>query len=444
MLLPAIAFALVTKGPWVQHVTQTSAVVRVEVDPPSAVTLELDPHAALDASAPKKIESTEKKAIHSLVVNGLEAQTRYTYTVRGAGASKPGAFTTAPKVDTPFKFVIYGDTRSDDAAHAAVVKGITSVPTDFLINTGDFVGTGDSTRDWQSFFDIESPLLRERCLVTCVGNHEITDGSGILFVRYFGPSELPPPLEGGPFARATVAPEQLQGTFRWGNTRFFLINGMVPYRTGPDRTWLEKALSDSDAEKDVVWRVVVTHHAPWSSGPHGDNALMEAAHLPDIFRSHKIDLIVGGHDHIYERGTADGMPYLISGGGGAPLYKIKAPKPFARKLESVHHFITASVSTAAIDFQVTRIDGSTLERCGLRKGNGWDCDAMNAPPAAGSAPAPSSSSGSSSTRPAETPAPPSSSKCACRLAGDAGTSGGLPVLAGLALALVALARRNVR
>ena len=49
------------------------------------------------------------------------------------------------------------------------------IASDFLIHTGDFVENGASLAQWQSFFDIESPLLGGRCLFAAVGNHELTD-----------------------------------------------------------------------------------------------------------------------------------------------------------------------------------------------------------------------------------------------------------------------------
>jgi hypothetical protein len=438
-----VADASITKGPWVQHVTPTSAVIRVEVDPPSPVTVEIDGPMSLDGATTRKVASGAQQALHSIAIDELQPQKRYTYTVRTSGESRPAAFTTAPKDPVSFKFLVYGDNRSDDAAHAAIVRQMVTVPTDFLVNTGDFVENGASKEEWQSFFEIEAPLLRERCLIACVGNHEITDGQGMSFIRYFGPSELAPPAEGPMLSRPQIAPEQLQGTFRWGSARFFLVNGMVGYRTGPDRTWLEKALSDSDNEPGLTWRVVVTHHAPWSSGPHGDNLLFTQAHLVDVFRAHKIDLFLGGHDHIYERGAVDGMPYLISGGGGAPLYRIKNPKPFAKKLESAHHFIAVSVTDAAMQIVATRADGSTIERCDLRKGAGWDCDGTNKPPALTSA-VPSGSGASTSTTSSSGAAPSApASKCACRAAGSRGP-GTLAALAGSLCGVTLVARRRRR
>jgi len=425
----------ITKGPWVQRVTATTALVRVEVEPAAPVTLELGltQSGPADGGERRTVESKESKTLHSIALTGLKPGTRYGFGVKAGASSKFAAFTTAPADDggSSFKFLVYGDNRTDDAAHAAIVRSMVPVATDFLVNTGDFVADGASAPQWQSFFDIEAPLLRERCLFSCVGNHELTDGSGIEYIRYFGATDP----KDGPTQKSL--PEHLDGTFRWGNTRFFFLNGMVSYRNSPDRAWLDRVRADADNEKDLVWRIVVVHHGPWSSGPHGNNKHLHEAGIPGMFRSHKIDLIISGHDHIYERGWAEGMAYLVSGGGGAPTYKIKEVLPSAKKYESVRHFIEMSVSPSAIAMVAQRADGSAIERCGLKKEGGWDCDGATSTPSA----TPSSSTTPSST-PTSTPDSGSSSKCGCRVVGErSDVSKG--VLAGLAIVVLAVRRRRI-
>jgi hypothetical protein len=403
----------------------------MEVDPPAPATLELGVSAAGTVDGGNRvIQSKEPRALHSFYVDGLEPATRYPITVRAHGAPKYGAITTAPREDSgaAFRFLVYGDNRTDDAAHAAVVRAMVSASSDFLVNTGDFVSEGTSAAQWQTFFDIEAPLTRERCIFSCVGNHELVDGAGIEYVRYFGPTDPQPGPDGG---AAPLSPEQLNGTFRWSNARFFLVNGMVGYRAGANREWLEKVLSEADNEQGLVWRIVVTHHGPWSSGPHGDNALFHEAGIPAVLRAHKVDIVISGHDHIYERGSADGLPFIVSGGGGAPVYRVKKPQDYSRRYESVRHFVEASASPAAIQFVATRPDSSVIERCALRKSAGWDCDGEKSIVPASTATSAPSSPG---------PAP---SRCSCRTVGAA-PPGLLASLASLAALAVFVARRRGR
>jgi hypothetical protein len=443
----------ITKGPWMQHVTPTSAIVRVEVDPPAPVTLEVGMSSVVgstDAGAGSVIESTEVRALHTILVKGLEPATRYPFTVRVRGTPRYGAITTAPRENSgdAFRFLVYGDNRSDDASHGAVVRAMVAAASSFLVNTGDLVERGGSATQWQTFFDIEAPLMRERPVFSCVGNHELTDGAGIEYVRYLGPAELPKAVIATPVPAITGIPlhdagppqltlDQLSGTFRWSNARFIMLNGMVPYTSGASRAWLEKVLGEADDEPGLVWRIVVVHHGPWSSGPHGDNALLHEAKIPDLFRAHKVDLVISGHDHIYERGIAGGLAYLVSGGGGAPVYRVKKAEPTSIRYESVRHFVEALVTGATIQVVATRADGSRIESCSLRKQTGWECDGDKVALADGGATGASGAAGSST--------PPISSRCGCRVAGADGDprEGGarLFFLTGMVAVAALLARR---
>lgn len=423
----ALGAARITKGPWVQRVTKDSAVVRIEVDPPGPVSLEWESPGG-DAGK-GTLASSEVRAFHAIPLAGLSPAARYAVVahagVASGGATKTVEFVTAPpdSSEQAIHFLAYGDNRTDPAAHGAVVRAMAGVPSDFLVHTGDFVEDGANPVQWQTFFDIEGPLLATRCLFSCVGNHELTDGSGVQYARLFGPSggELP---SGG----ATLRPEHFNATFRWGAARFFFINGMVGYRSTVDRTWLENALVAADAEPDLAWRIVVVHHGPWSSGPHGDNTRLHDAKLVDLMRAHAVDIVFAGHDHLYERGFGEGLAYVVTGGGGAPVYKVDKLGKYTQKVESVRHFVDVELTRKELRVTPTRIDGSVIERCALGKGrSGWDCGGASD---AGQAAAPIS----------VTPAPAASgSRCSCDVAGG-GNSFGQAFAAGL-LALAIGVRR---
>ena len=205
---------------------------------------------------------------------------------------------------------------------------------------------------------------------------------------------------------------------RWGNLRIFFLNGMHDWKSGTERAWLEKALSDADHEQGLVWKFVVVHHSPWASGPHGGNAKLVDGRVPELLAAHGVDLLFGGHDHIYERGAAQ-EKYVVSGGGGAKLYEIAHRLPTTRKAESAYHFVAVTgASPTSVKLVARRVDGSLLDQCGFEKGKPWDCDAP--------APAAPPSGAASPQAPPDAPST-STSKCGCSLPGSA--SG--PVAAGL-------------
>lgn len=409
-----------TKGPWLSQLGPKEVVVRVETSPPAPVTLRWT---AGDAAAGgERKESSE--LLHSIRIDGLSPKTRYEYTVEVSGAKVTGHFTTAPpdEDEGDYRFVLYGDNRSDAIRHAAVVHAVEQEAGEFLVNTGDLVDDGLNSADWQAFFDIEGTMLRDRCLFAAIGNHELVEASGASFLRYFGGSR-------------TMVAQKLYGTMRWGRTRFFFLNGMGDF-SGDDRTWLESALTSADAESDLRWRIVVIHDGPYASGVHGDNKALHAGKIPAMFLRHKVDVVLSGHDHLYERGNVEGLRYVVSGGGGAPLYPVKATRPTTRKAESTNHVVTLDVGRDQIKLNAKRTDGSTLDSAILTKA-GWSDDPATPPPPA-VFPSPSSTvptSGKSGGGGGD--------KCDCRAAGgDAGTS--VAGIGGGALSLLIMLRRRTR
>jgi hypothetical protein len=434
-----------TKGPYVTGLTDTGGTVRFELSSPARATVEVvadAPLKAADGGVHKTVfESRDASAFHAVRIAGLEPATRYRYVVRVEGAaSGDGLFSTAPRSDSaaPIAFLVYGDNRTDDAAHAAVVRAMMAVPSDFLVNTGDMVPDGGSAENWQTFFDIEKPLLHDRPLFAAIGNHELYDDTaGGNFARYFGL----------PDSSGALRP---YGTARIGNVRLFFLNGMHGWDSGEERQWLERALGEADHEADLVWRFVVLHHGPWSAGPHGPNVQLVEARVPELLASHKVDLLFAGHDHLYERGDAGVLKYFVSGGGGAPLYRDWHPTATTRKAEATHHFIEVSTSAGALRIVARRSDGSILDRCGFAQGRPWDCD----PPVASQSASPGQGSGQASAPPAadggepklpDTSSPDSSARCLCDAPGSV-SPGAAPVsaLVSAVVGLAALSRRRAR
>ena len=413
----AHAEAQLLKGPYLQELSSTGVALRVELSAPAPAS------ADVRAEGGKPITATSPAAaFHSIVLTGLTPGTHYEYVVHvGVGTMKKGTFTTAPPDAShdPVTFLAYGDNRTDGAAHERVVHAMERERSDFLIHTGDFVDAGGGDAYWQSFFDIEGPLLAGRCLFAAVGNHELaSDREAVHFERYFGPTQ--------PAGAPPSEPSRLYRTFRWGRVRFFMLNAFQDWSTGGERAWLDRELTRADTEADLDWRIAVVHHSPYSSGPHGDNTALLRAHIDDTLRDHHVDLVIAGHDHISERGDARGLRYVITGGGGAPLYTDLTPGKSTRKAESSFNYVVTTLTGDSLGIVAKRPDGTLVDQCSLRHTGTWLCDTA-APPAIVPAPA----------APSE-PEPKPRSGCSCRVTPGVDASGGAAVLA---LALVSLTRR---
>jgi hypothetical protein len=405
LLAAPSAEAAFVRGPYPQDLSGRGVSLLFELDAPHAVKLTV----ARGGGAVLKTTDGAKDTTHELSVSGLDPATTYDWTLSiDDGTSEKGSFTTAPVDDRTFTFLLYGDNRTNPYAHATLVERMQKTPGDFLVNTGDMVYDGSQAKEWLTFFAIEKKLLHDRCLFPALGNHEIAMPTSDGAQRYARVFRVPAPID---------AAERWY-TFRWGSARFFVLDAQDEFST-TERAWLEKALTEADAEQGLTFRFAVLHHGPYSSGLHGGNESMIATRVPELLKAHKVDVVFSGHDHTYERGDANGLRYVISGGGGAPLYKEHRNEIFLKKFEAAYHFLSVEVAKAALTMTVIRLDGSVIERCSLSSGGltSWACN--EAPPAA---PAPEAigalpTTASASAVPPPSPAPEQKKSCGCDVIG---------------------------
>jgi hypothetical protein len=419
--------AAYVKGPFLQALGATGVTIKLEISTPAPARVEI--YAAGGSAAPVAAASSDAAQLfHAVRVDGLLPATAYEYVVSAGGAlSGRGRFTTAPDDARPFRFLAYGDSRNDAQAHAAVVRAMDAVPADFLINTGDLVASGAEESDWRTFFAVEGAMLRDRCVFAAVGNHELSrndPASGGAFLRYFAPRE-----EGHEVAR-------LYGSFRWSNTRFFLLNAMDAW-TGDERAWLRAELDRALVEPGLAHRIAVMHWGPYSAGPHGNNPALASGDVIALMRDRKVDLVLAGHDHVYERGLGGGLKYVITGGAGAPLYAKKRDLRETLVFEPAYHFVDLTVTGDRVDLVARRASGGIIEACGYTGLEPWSCEGTKAPTEA----APPSGKPDPALA---APAGPVRARngCGCALVGAADERTGAGVAAPLAIAAAAWRRRR--
>lgn len=80
---------------------------------------------------------------------------------------------------------------------------------------------------------------------------------------------------------------------------------------GVQAMWLRDRLAASTA----CWNLVYFHHPAYSSAAHGSDLTMRWP-----FAEWGADVVLAGHDHSYERLLVDGIPYFVTGLGGASRY----------------------------------------------------------------------------------------------------------------------------
>ncbi len=129
-------------------------------------------------------------------------------------------------------------------------------------------------------------------------------------------------------------------------------------------SWLDDALASSTNQ----WKVVCLHHPPYSSGRHGSS--WEAREvLEPIFVRHKVDLVLSGHDHHYERvHPQHGVTYVVSG-GGCKTTPVR-PEPFTAAAASSLEFVHFDVVGDRLTGRCIAPSGVELDRFELRAREG--------------------------------------------------------------------------
>ena len=80
--------------------------------------------------------------------------------------------------------------------------------------------------------------------------------------------------------------------------------------------WLNININNSKAK----YKIITCHNPPYSVARHGDDYINKSIiELSGI--SQKIDLVLSGHDHTYQRFNINNIPYIVAGLGGHSKYK---------------------------------------------------------------------------------------------------------------------------
>jgi predicted phosphodiesterase len=244
---------------------------------------------------------------HEVALPSLVPNEAYHYQVVSLPGPQPTAVFHAPPDESgDFSFFVFGDTRTNGDDHCQVIADMVpfveaDVNAAFVLHTGDMVETGGLEEEWDDFFEFEAPLLSRVPLLPVFGNHELFLGRTI----FEGLFRQPPSSSGG--------------TDRWysvdvGNMHIAVLDAQS-IGNEPQLAWLSEDLADSQA----AVKVVALHKPLYTFSNHSPEVTLRESLLPILQKNH-VALVVSGHNHLYERFFGDGIHFVVSGGGGAPLY----------------------------------------------------------------------------------------------------------------------------
>ncbi len=320
---------------------------------------------------------------HRIRLENLKPETNYTYTVIQGTSNFSSTFETSPDGNTPIRFIVYADSETepestgknaiwtdpeDPASRKYLIDQtqgyennlnvIRNRKPDLVIIAGDLVQHGGEQRDWDEFWRhntnqrSQHSLASQIPILAALGNHEYYEGNQLdrynqpgsekAVNKYLSYFEYPAnhalhPEQEGRYYSLEYGPMRLIALDVCNNspnesnedTNFYLLgendtNGGFAPDFGPGSRqyqWLERQLAE--AQQDKLFTFVVFHHAPYSSGPHGNppgtgsnqdkQSGVPVRILTPLFMEYGVDAVFTGHDELWERSEISGKEILPDG-----------------------------------------------------------------------------------------------------------------------------------
>lgn len=224
-------------------------------------------------------------------------------------------------------FVIFGDSRKTLAAEfwrkrydrerLLVIEAIAAENPAFVLNTGDLVAYGSDPEDWRSFYEENRPIFSRRIpYYAGLGNHEYYGDNERALANYFS---FFPHLAGRKWYEIRFPPVLvvvLDSNF-----------GDLPRgEASLQDEWLSRTLAAAEADPSIRHVLVTCHHPPYTNSVvHSDSREVQERFVRRL--TPKVKAFISGHVHSYERFVRDGVQFVVSGGGGAPLTPVNVETP---------------------------------------------------------------------------------------------------------------------
>ncbi|MCC6749870.1 MAG: metallophosphoesterase family protein [Deltaproteobacteria bacterium] len=350
--------------------------------------------------------------LSEVVLTGLAPGATYVYRAGGprGGFSTEYRFRTAPAphpVCGHVRLAYAADSRAEGwqkgfgasarwplLAAQALTRGAA-----LILHGGDIVHDGRKPVQWAHHVRTSELVAARLPIMYALGNHDDGPGEGER-ANYNRLLLLPRAAR----ALGGHGVEDYYG-FRYGNAVIVALStetfrgGARPF--AEQARWLDRFLARNPAR----WRVVFMHrpiytHRIWPIN-HPPNEAGQNAALVPILNKHRVDLVLAGHNHWYERFAASrcangaspspcpvapgerGTVYVTSAGGGA------FPVPFPGKTSPARPAAATGFHLVLVELEPTRLvlralaeDGRELDRheIGKRDPEGQSCDTHPPPP----------------------------------------------------------------
>lgn len=247
------------------------------------------------------------------------------------------------------RFAVIGDNGTgeqpqyDIAAEMEAYENV--VHYQFVIMMGDNIYGGHKPKDFERKFETPyKPLLdADVKFYACLGNHDNSD-------------------------ETLYKPFNMNGqryyTFKKGDVQFFALDSNYMDPTQLD--WIQQQLRESNAK----WKIAFFHHPLYSDGRfHGPDVDLRNQLMP-IFEKYGVNVVMSGHDHVYERFKPESGIYffLVGNSGELRYHNLRHDSDImAAGFDTDRTFMLVEIAGDKLYFQTITRTGQTVDSGVLQK-----------------------------------------------------------------------------
>jgi len=222
------------------------------------------------------------------------------------------------------------------------------------------VGTGLYRDDWDDLFEYSKGVIKNRPLMSTLGNHDDQDGLGTWM--YYDLFELP---KNGP----EKLEKEMAYSFEYSNALFIMLAATAS--TENQVEWLEQQLSQSNAK----WKFAIFHFPPYS---YEEDYPTIRKKWGDLFDKYHVDMTFHGHVHYYLRthpmrdlkpvqSPADGTIYTICIGIRGRTYDLPDGDWVAKRRIGPAAYPVVKINGNKLSYRVYDGGGELVDKLVIRK-----------------------------------------------------------------------------
>ena len=247
------------------------------------------------------------------------------------------------------RFAVIGDNGTGGSPEYEIAQEMEAyrktVGFDFVAMMGDNIYGGHKPKDFERKFEEPyKPLLDSGVkFYACLGNHD--DSNEVLYKPFN--------MNG-----------QHYYSFKKGDVQFFVLDSN--YMDSAQLDWIEQQLSGSNAK----WKIAYFHHPLYSDGRfHGPDLDLRKQLMP-IFEKYGLNVVLSGHEHVYERfKPEEGIYFFLVGNSGELRYHNLRPGSdiMAAGFDTDRTFMLIEISGDKFYFQTIARTGQTVDSGTLQR-----------------------------------------------------------------------------